>query len=203
MNITTLLAFASFIISIYTLYRQRKHLTITFPDNFYLLETKKHVFFNGEPYPAQSKYALYGSIDIVNSSHMNMSYFDLRCFSPHSNKNHFLATQRTVLPTVGNDTLLISPYGIDNPFAFFVKLPLRKFGALPAGSYTSIDVLIFINEEVDLKSGLMLSLKATDTSIFHRSKYSDTNRCIYRAHEKLYDMSVLIEALNNNRSSDN
>lgn len=134
----------SLLISFLTLYRQRKRLTVTWQENCYVLNPKTDIFFKGEPYPTSAKVAFYTSVNIVNPSNVNMAFFDLRAFNPKTNENHFIATQRSTLPEVQNNPLFITAFGLENLENFFIKLPARKFGELNAGSYTSIDVLIFV-----------------------------------------------------------
>ena len=185
----------SLLISFLTLYRQRKRLTVTWQENCYVLNPKTDIFFKGEPYPTSAKVAFYTSVNIVNPSNVNMAFFDLRAFNPKTNENHFIATQRSTLPEVQNNPLFITAFGLENLENFFIKLPARKFGELNAGSYTSIDVLIFANKYVAIDDGIVVSIKVTDTSWFHRSLFSDTNRKIYKAHEFFYNLKGYEEIL--------
>ena len=157
----------SLLISFLTLYRQRKRLTVTWQENCYVLNPKTDIFFKGEPYPTSAKVAFYTSVNIVNPSNVNMAFFDLRAFNPKTNENHFIATQRSTLPEVQNNPLFI----------------------------TAIDVLIFANKYVAIDDGIVVSMKVTDTSWFHRSLFSDTNRKIYKAHEFFYNLKGYEEIL--------
>lgn len=195
----------SFLVSITTLYRQRKRLVVTWQENLYVLNPETNIFVNNIPlktlYPVDSEIAFYGTVDIVNPSNMNMSYFDLRAFNPKNNINHFIATMRT-LPLKTNDVYISA---FNNPSSltnFYTKIPERKFGNLPAGSYTSIDILIFANKHVDLNDGIMLSVQTSNASILdllrRKNIFSVTNRKIFKSYQKYYKVSNYKDVLQGN-----
>lgn len=198
-DFSILISGISLIISCITLYRQRKRITVTWGDNLYVLNPQTDIIFNGSPYPANADVAFYTSVQIINPGHSNMAFFDLRAFNPRTNENHFIATQRTCLPEVQNNSIFISAFGIKYLDNFFIKLPERNFGNLSAGSYTSVDILIFANRNVCLDDGIRLSLKVTNTSWFSRSRYSNTNRKIYKAYEKKFDLTGYTDVLEQKR----
>ena len=169
----------------------RRPVTVDFGTNYYLLDPKTDIISQDNSIQGvASKHALYTTITIVNPSTVNMAYMDLRAFDPKTNANHFIATKRS-LPFLDNSKIFLMPFGEDALEKFFIHLPDRPFGSLPAGSYTSLDVLIFINDNVDISSGLVLSFKTSKNSFFHRSPWSDTNRKKFRAYHFTYDLSKL------------
>ena len=200
-----LVSFLSFLVSLTTLYRQRKRLVVTWKENLYVLNPETNIFVNNISlktiYPVNSKVAFYGTVDIVNPSNMNMSYFDLRAFNPKNNLNHFIATMRT-LPLKTNDIYISAFNDTSSLTNFYAKIPERIFGSLPAGSYTSIDILIFANNYVDLNDGIMLSVQTSNTSILdllrRKNIFSVTNRKIFKSYQKYYNVSGYKDVLQKN-----
>lgn len=192
MTIGEIIANAISILSLIVAYlgyrKTRKTVTVDFAPSCYFLDPKKDIISSDNLiHGVKATRALYTTIDIVNSSSVNMAYMDLRAFDPISNANHFIATYKS-LPFLQNQNLLLSPFGPNSLDNFAITLPDRIFAPLPAGSYTSIDVLIFINDNVDTSHGVMVSIKTTETTFFKRSPYSDTNRKKFKAYNFLYDI---------------
>lgn len=189
----------SLLISIATLYRQRKRLTVTIDDNLYVLNPKTDVrLLDGSLSPLSAEVAFYCTIKIVNPSYINQSFFDLRAFNPKTNANHFIATRRTSFMNIDEPHLVLSPFH-DKEVTFIATLPERTYGILPAGSFTCLDVLIYANQHVPLEDGIYISLHTSDTSLSHRSKFSVTNRKIYASHEKFFDITGYQEILSQNQ----
>lgn len=176
-------------LSIITFYRQRKRLTVTFSDNVFVLNPRTSILLNGEPLPYDSPVAFYATINIVNPSHENMSFFDLRAFNPSTNANHFIATQRTSLANVNEPNVVIDCFE-DGQTIFLATLPKRAFGELPAGSFTSLDVIVFANSAISLKEGITISFSVPDTILFpSKNEYSVTNRKVYKQFSRHYDVT--------------
>lgn len=187
--IANLISVLSLFIAYLSYRNTRKAITVDFAPNCYLLNPKKDIISSEELiHDVKATRALYTTINIVNSSCVNMAYMDLRAFDPVSNANHFIATYMT-LPFLKNKNILLSPFGPNALDNFVITLPDRIFAPLPAGSCTSIDVLIYINDNVDISNGVMVSIKTTETTLLKRSPWSNTNRKKFRAYSYLYDLS--------------
>lgn len=184
------IAFISLFLSYLGYRATRKSITIDFTPFFYSLNPKTDITFpDGTIKDIDATRAFYTTIDIVNSSTVDMAYMDLRAFDPVTNNNHFVATYR-VLPILENQKIIISPFGPTALENFHITLPPRKFAPLPAGSCTSIDVLVFLNDNVDTSHGVMLSIKTTETTFFHKSPWSDTNRKKFKEYHFLYNLNT-------------
>ena len=180
----------SVLFSGYTLYRQRKHLTVDFDTNCYLLDPKTQIedAYNFCQNVKSSK-AIYLQITIVNPSFVNMAYLDLRAFNPVTNANHFVATARSIPELMDHRNLFLKPFGDDALEKFFIEIPECKHGSLPAGSCVTLDVLVFINDQVDTSQGIVIDFKSTKKTWFHRSPWSDTNRKCYTHYSRVYQLN--------------
>jgi hypothetical protein len=180
---------SSLAISFITLYRQRKHIDVTWDPNVIVLNPKTDITVLNEPYPANSSIAFFTTLKIVNSSRCDMAFFDLRAFNPLTNENHYTLTKRTIIPHLKDLPILVSPSSLnknDNGPKFFITIPDRNSGTLKAGSFTQIDILIYVNQNIKLNKNIMISFKITDTSLFRRSPYSNTNRKKYKTFDHNY-----------------
>lgn len=189
----------SLLISIIALYVQRKRLIITWGSNAYVLNPKTDIIIAGEPYPAKSNVAFYVTVDIVNPSKSDISFFDLRAFNPKTNANHYLLTKRTIVPIFKDKSILISPFPEEQ---FFVTIPDRTFGMIKAGSFMSLDLVVYTNPNILLDTEIMVSFKVSSTSLFHRSKYSDINRKVFREYHFSYSIKGYEKVLLNKSNID-
>lgn len=184
-KVSLIISFLSLLISFLTLYAQRKRLLVTWIPNLYILDPKSDILVDGYPYPVASNVAFYGNVDIVNPSKSDISFFDLRAFNPKTNTNHYLLTKRSIFPTLKDSPILLAPFPEDQ---YFVTIPERKFGMLRAGSYTSLDLVVYANPNIPLGTEIMISFKVSDTSLLHRSFYSNTNRIIFKEYHFTYSI---------------
>ena len=171
------------------MYRQRKHITVTWDQDLLVLNPKTDITIAGEPYPADAVVAFSCTLKIVNPSKCDMSFFDLRAFNPNTNANHYILTKRTIVPNLKDSSILVSPSfkNKNNQMPqFFITIPERNFGTLKAGSFSQIDILIYANKNIKLDHHIMISFKIADTTLFQRSPYSNTNRKKYKAYHVNY-----------------
>ena len=187
-----ILVVSSFLFSLYTAYRQRKYLTVCFDSNYFLIDTKTQIedarsLFQNE----KSTKAIFLQITIVNPSFVNMAYFDLRAFNPITNENHCIATAKTIPELRAERHLLLTPF-LDNPSEkIFIEIPEQKHGAIPAGACITLDVLVFLNENVDLSPGVAVCFKSTEKTWLHRSRWSETERKQYKPYFKIYSVKSM------------
>lgn len=84
---------SSLIISLYTLWKNRKHLDVYWDDN--ILRTKPHsivAIHNGEPGFYENSYLT--RLSVINTSPNDIAFFDLRAFNPNTNINFPLVTKK-------------------------------------------------------------------------------------------------------------
>jgi len=194
MDISTVISIGSLVLAIISLWFSYKNyqnnnrkIIVDIDPNLYVLDVKKHLHARNDFDFSilESKFAIFLTITFVNYSTSNKSFLDLRAFDPETNANHFIATQRS-LPFVGNESILISPFGDDGVEHFFITLPKRTFGAVNAGACNAIDVLVFLNEAVSIDNGVMISVKTSEKSRFNQSIWSNTHRKIFKHHSRLF-----------------
>lgn len=185
-NPSITISIASLAISLYTLWRQRKRITISFDPALFVLDPKKDILVLDEPYPFASDVAFWFTIHVINPSNVNLSFFDLRVFDPDTNKNHFILTKKTMVETLSHFPIHLRPYG---PDGYTADIPEHNYGSIKAGDVMRLDIIVIRNLDVPLGDELTVSLKVPTTSIFHRSRFSNTDRKIYRAYEHTYSLS--------------
>lgn len=194
--LSLLIAVISLGFSIMTYRRQRKYLTVDWDNQYFALDTRYHVQDAKDVFKSfKFSKGMYLTATIVNPCNVNMAYLDLRAFNPRTNENHMVATQVSVPYLRDDPTVLVCPFNDSLFNNYFFELPPGKHGPLPVGTCTILHILIVFNPHVDLKDGVMVSFKSTDTSLFHRNKYSDTNRKKYRTYEKLFSLEGFDEQL--------
>lgn len=195
-----LISVISLLISLWTLRKQRKRLTVTFDQNMMVLDPQSDILVGGIPYPVKSDVAFYFSISIVNPSSVNMSFFDLRVFNPENNINQYILTRKTLVSEVKSQHVLIPSYGEQG---LYVDIPMRTFGTIKAGEMKSLEIIVFHNLSIPIGHLLTVSFKIPDTSIWHRSRFAVTNRKIYRAYDWTYNISNYEKCLMENKISKN
>lgn len=185
-NPSITISIASLAISLYTLWRQRKRITISFDPALFVLDPKKDILVLNEPYPFASDVAFWFTIHVINPSNVNLSFFDLRVFDPDTNKNHFILTKKTMVENLSHFPIHLRPYG---PDGYTADIPEHNYGSIKAGDVMRLDIIVIRNLDAPLGDELTVSLKVPTTSIFHRSLFSNTDRKIYRAYEHTYSLS--------------
>lgn len=196
LQIPVLISALSFAVSVITLRRQRKHLTVDWDNEMYAIDPRYHVKdAKGIFKSLKFTKGMYLTATIVNPSNVNMAYLDLRAFNPRTNENHIVATQNSVPYLRDDPTVLVCPFGENNLNNHFFKLPNGIHGPLPVGTCTILHILVIFNPHVDLKDGIVISFKSTEWSLFHRSPYSETNRKVYRYYHKYFSLRGYEEQL--------
>lgn len=185
-NPSIIFSIASLAISLYTLWRQRKRITISFDPALFFLDPKKDILILEKPLPFASDVAFWFTIHIINPSNVNLSFFDLRVFNPDTNKNHFILTKKTMVEAFSKSSIHLRAYG---PDGYTADIPEHNYGSIKAGDVMRLDIIVIHNFYVPLGDKLTVSLKIPTTSIFHRSRFSNTDRNIYRAYEHTYSIS--------------
>lgn len=194
--ISVFISLSSAIFSAITYRRQRKYLTVDWDTKYNAIDTRYHVKDAKDVFKSFKFYkGMYLTATIVNPCNVNMAYLDLRAFNPRTNENHMVATQVSVPYLRDDPTVLVCPFGENVLNTYFFKLPDGVHGPLPVGTCTILHLLIIFNPHVNLEDGIMISFKSTDTSLFHRSKYSNTNRKKYRVYEQFFSLAGYEEQL--------
>lgn len=170
-NFSILLAFLSFLLSIYTIYRTRKHITVTWSDiqkipveNLYIGD-QNNIYFTENLY--------YIRLDIVNSSPSDISYFDLRAFDPNLNISYNILN-KNILPADLKSAPITQ--SILN-YPSFMNVPEKLYGVLKANSFTSLDLFIFDSSVCKInESQMIVSFKIPDRKFLSQDNYAITNR---------------------------
>lgn len=163
---------SSLIISLYTLWKNRKHLDVYWDDN--ILRTKPHsivAIHNGEPGFYENSYLT--RLSVINTSPNDIAFFDLRAFNPNTNINFPLVTKKTF------------EYGKENTEVFHIingrhtrlNIPEKNSGVFKANSFTQFDLIICIPENLKEKENINISFKiATHNHLSYRDPFSITRR---------------------------
>lgn len=174
--ITVTISILSLLVSFYSVWRTRKNVTVTYAPNVVPKLNSVYTKKNGKE-DFHYHRVLLTSIDIVNSSPIDISYFDLRAFDPKTNLNIDLVTRWTMPYSLSNRDLFTC---VDFPGSRYYKLdiPERKFGILPANSFTRMDIVIvldYLPKQIQNLDTVCVSFKIPKRSL-KRDYYSVTNR---------------------------
>lgn len=183
---------------LYTFFKTRKSISVTWDDNFVCNFPDTTFVFNSETHSKESMtHVITSSISIVNPSSTDISFFDLRIFDPKTNLNIEMVTQKTIpsyvegkhvyqhLNKQGNNYQQI--YGRYQQ----MDIPERKFGILKGNSFTKIDIIgdfDVLPDELGNITELTISFKIPKWTLF-KDQYAITNRKKYKSYSKTYDIS--------------
>lgn len=129
---------------------------------------------------------LSGYVAIVNSSPVDLSFFDLRAFDPKTNENFAIVTRKT-LPYDLTDNALVLDNGI---IQHNVDLPPAKYGILKANSFTYLDIIIYEAPHLcEFGNMVCVSFKVPKKTFFKKDPYAVTKRRKFEFHGIAYDIT--------------
>ena len=184
-NFPILISLFALLISFLTLYRQRKQITVTFQPNIYPISKEDVSMTSLKRESILGRDAYKTSVDIVNSSPLDIGFFDLRVFNPETNVNYYLATKKSLAEIGNNDLYLHYSDGVTK-----LEIPDKNHGVLKANSYTTLDIIIVTNGKDSNKIGL--AFKIPKSVFFGRDSFSVTNRKKFKAFGIIYDLSKTV-----------
>lgn len=163
---------ASLIVSLYTLWTNRKHLDVYWDDN--ILQTDPHSIVaiqdNVQGFYENSYLA---RLYIINTSPNDIAYFDLRAFNPNTNINFPLVTKKTF------------EYGKENTEVFQIingqhtrlHIPEKNSGVFKANSFTQFDLIVCIPENLKNQENINISFKiAQHRHLGYKDPFSITRK---------------------------
>lgn len=178
-NLFSIIALA---ISLYTLWKGRKHLAFTFPENVQILPYKSVFCFDKNGDKLTYDICLMSSISIVNPSTSDIGYFDLRVFDTNTNININFLTSRTFPPDLDDKRVFYqSPEGLRQ-----LDIPTRIFGTFKSNSFSRMDIVIVIPDDLDTTS-ISIDIKYPKVQFFKRLRdpFALTNRKVF-AHQGIH-----------------
>lgn len=189
---TCVIPMLSLFISFYSIWRTRKNITVNFSPNVIALplDSIHTLNKNGERDFHYHK-ALLTYVEIVNSSPIDISYFDLRVFDTVTNINIDFVTRWTI-PSPLSKRELFNDYS-ENRY-YKLDIPERKFGNLPANSFTRMDIVIVLDllpKEIKNLETIGVSFKVPKKTYVFHDPYAATNRNKFKVYGIKYDVSPL------------
>lgn len=188
------IAIGSLLISLislcYSFWKNRKSITVTWDKN--ILGNYPEVTFvmdsNYQPMTFSHTYT--ASISIVNSTGIDISYFDLRVFDPKTNINVEFITKRTIPMYIENKN--VYQY-MDSSYTRYQQLdiPDRKFGIIKGNSFTKMDIIAdfdVLNANLFDLNKLTISFKIPKRTLL-RDRNAVTNRKRFKYYSKTYDIN--------------
>ena len=177
-----ILSVVSVYISLYTLYKNRKIITVTWGNLRPVSSGQVYIYSN------DGRCETYGqgfllTIDIVNPSPSDIAFFDLRAFDSKTNINTYLLTRKALLPLYKDSKIYCS----DEKISFELDIPEKQYGVLKANSFSKFDIFIMPNEYIE--NSINISFKVATSSWFKRDMFAVTNRKKYKFYGRSYDIS--------------
>lgn len=150
----------SLMISIYTLWKNRKHLDVYWSDN--ILQTDSHsVVAIKESESGFYENSYLAKLSVVNTSPNDIAFFDLRAFDPDTNINFPLVTKKT-FDYNKEDTQIFQT--INGKYTR-LNIPDKNSGVFKANSFTQFDLIICIPESSKKLKNINISFKIAKTSL--------------------------------------
>lgn len=184
---STALSIAALCVSFYTLWKQRKRLKVVFDDNYIQFNPKEQLWLEENRYYIPCEKGILVGFSLINPGQTPMSVFDLVVISKKQQCKLPFILKHFIPETYKNKELKITA---SDDKAYSPEIPDRPSQLVRPGEYFRID-LVICPEYLDSDDTLLVSMKVTSTSFFHRSKiYPNGNKRIYEAHEKIYKLMV-------------
>lgn len=166
----------SLLLSLYSIWRTRKNVTVEFAPNIQECNLNSIYAFNDKNEKCFFHIAYLTNIEIVNSSTTDISFFDLRVFNPKTNINVDFVTKRTIKDTFPSKKIY-TDY-IDNRY-YELDIPERRFGTIPANSFLRMDIVVDLNNLIKQNENLdtlAISFKIPKKVFLKRDPFAVTNR---------------------------
>ncbi|EDN9114273.1 hypothetical protein GWY05_06870 [Listeria monocytogenes] len=170
------------LISAFTLFKNRKNLTVDICKNLEVITDGQIELIN--PTEEINSYGagfLY-QVQVVNPSPNDIAYFDIRAFSPDNNQNTYLLTRKSLAPSV-KDAKVFKREGSE---IFELEIPDKNHGIFKANSYTYLDIFILPQEHI--KNNIIVSFKIAKSAIL-RDAFAVTKRKRYKFYSTKFDLS--------------
>ena len=181
-NLVALLALA---VSVYGYWINKKELTVEFCPNLEVLPPDALYIDNAGCF-IERRVLLSGYVEIVNSSPVDLSFFDLRAFDPKTNENFAIITRKT-LPYDLTDVAVVLNNGIIQHNA---DLPPVKYGILKANSFTYLDIIIHeVPHLIEFGDVVCVSFKVPKKTFFKKDPYAMTKRKKFEFHGIAYNIT--------------
>lgn len=171
----------AFALSALTMYLNRKRVSVQYggplevlAENSLYCRDQDGVFIPGSSYGP----GINLTVEIINSSPCELSYFDLRAFDPGTDKNYFLMTRTSLPETISRKKMYRE--NPENPQApFHHNLPEASYGMLPGRSFTYWNLFIVPRKDsTKLRVSFRVAIKKRP---FTKSdKYVSKNQKKYR-----------------------
>jgi hypothetical protein len=169
------IAIISLIISVYTIWKQRIKLTVTFQQNM-LIDHPDAVFMLGPNGEIRSHHpTAQTQIEIVNSGTNDVAFFDLRVFDGLTNRNIPFITENTI-PIEYPDKKVFTLF--DETY-YQLDIPKRTFGVFKANSFTKMSIVVILDKlpkELENIDNIHISFKIARNAYFKKDKFAVTNR---------------------------
>lgn len=163
-----LFSMAALTISVYTLWKGRKHLSFTFQKDISILPFKSIFCFDKDGNKLTYDICLMTSISIVNPSSSDIGYFDLRVFDTNTNINLNFLTSRTLPPDLDDKRVFYqATEGLRQ-----LDIPTRNFGTFKSNSFSRMDIVIIIPDNLDTNSMDNLQDKKIQTLLKNQGVYN-------------------------------
>ncbi|MFK8248074.1 hypothetical protein ACI78P_01570 [Leuconostoc mesenteroides] len=177
-----LFSIAALTISVYTLWKGRKHLSFTFQKDISILPFKSIFCFDKDGNKLTYDICLMTSISIVNPSSSDIGYFDLRVFDTNTNINLNFLTSRTLPPDLDDKRVFYqATEGLRQ-----LDIPTRNFGTFKSNSFSRMDIVIIIPDNLDTNS-ISIDIKYPKVQLFRskRDPFAISNRKVF-AHQGIH-----------------
>ncbi|MBC1642300.1 hypothetical protein HCB41_00220 [Listeria welshimeri] len=168
--------------SAYALFKNRKNLTVTLPDNLEIIAKDQIVLTNSNGDVSTLDNGFLYTLQIVNPSPNDIAYFDLRAFSPDNNLNTYALT-RKALSTTFKDAKI---FKYDGDESYELEIPDKNYGVFKANSYTHLD--LFILPQPHIKNNIVVSFKIAKSALL-KDSFAVTNRKRYKFYSTNFDIS--------------
>lgn len=177
--ITLAISLSALLISFFTLFKNRKTLTITWSTDIKPISPDV-ILFGEVSRPIDSKVCFYLNVDIVNPSPNDIAFFDLRAFNPETNMNYYLITKKS-LPIDIRETPISLTYFNET---FFLEIPDKNYGVFKSNSFAKLDLIIIPRNLTGEK--LVISFKVADKNLISYDKFAVTNRKKYKLFQRVF-----------------
>lgn len=177
-----LFSIAALTVSLYTLWKGRKHLSFTFDNDIKILPYKSIFCFDKDGKKLTYDICLMTSISIVNPSSSDIGYFDLRVFDTNTNINISFLNSRTFPPDLDDKRVFYqSTEGLRQ-----LDIPTRNFGTFKSNSFSRMDIVIIVPNNLDTNS-ISLDIKYPKIQLFRskRDPFAISNRKVF-AHQGIH-----------------
>lgn len=194
--LANIIAVLALLVAIYSLWQQRKNITVYINPNLEILNTSM-VCFHGENNILAAPVIFRTYIEIVNPSPVDLAFFDLRAFNPITNINHYIVTRKTFPYDLTTTAISIK----NDLNEFNQEIPDRNNGVLKANSFTHFDILIYEKDTDLLADNLYLAFKISKKNWIRKDPFAVTNRGKYEMYGTDFAISGWEEILSSQPSN--